>query len=183
MTLDGIVIDAIPSASNHAGCRLAFAPDGTLFVTAGDALQSQNAQDVSSLAGKNYVSIRMAVFRRIILSPIPPVYSLGHRNPQGLDWDPDTGLLYATEHGPSGFDGAPGGDEINLIQAGGNYGWPLVSHEETLEGTIPPLITFTPAEAPAAAIFYSGGVFPQYAGDFFFGALRGEGLVRVRHIG
>lgn len=180
MTLDGIVIDAIPSASNHAGCRLAFAPDGTLFVTAGDALQSQNAQDVSSLAGK---ILRVNSDGSIPAdNPFPdsPVYSLGHRNPQGLDWDPDTGLLYATEHGPSGFDGAPGGDEINLIQAGGNYGWPLVSHEETLEGTIPPLITFTPAEAPAAAIFYSGGVFPQYAGDFFFGALRGEGLVRVR---
>lgn len=180
INLDGTVIEKIPSASNHAGCRLAFAPDGTLFITAGDALQPQSAQDVSSLAGK---ILRVNSDGSIPANnPFPnsPVYSLGHRNPQGLDWDPDSGSLYATEHGPSGFDGAPGGDEINLIQAGGNYGWPLISHEETMEGTISPLITFTPAEAPAAAMFYSDSVFPQYTGDFFFGVLRGEGLVRVR---
>jgi len=180
ITLDGTVIEQIPSASNHAGCRLAFAPDGTLFVTAGDALQPEKAQDITSLAGKILRVNSDGSIPQDNPFPNSPVYSLGHRNPQGLDWDLDSGLLYATEHGPSGFDGAPGGDEINLIQAGGNYGWPLVSHEESMEGMISPLIVFTPAEAPAAGMFYSGSVFSQYAGDFFFGALRGEGLVRVR---
>ena len=179
MEQDGIVLENIPSASNHAGCRLRFAPDGTLFITTGDALEPEKAQDADSLAGK--------ILRINADGSIPEdnpilfslVYSIGHRNPQGLDWDPLTGLLYATEHGPSGFDGLPGGDEINLILAGANYGWSLVSHEEEMEGMVSPLIVFTPAEAPASGMFYSGSVFPQYARNFFFGALRGEGVVRV----
>ena len=108
-----------------------------------------------------------------------PVWSYGHRNPQGIDWQPDSGKLYSTEHGPSGFDGPGGGDEINLIEAGGNYGWPLVSHDETREGTFAPLIQFTPAEAPASLSFYASNVLPMFTGSLFFGALRGEGLVRV----
>ncbi|MGV8025670.1 MAG: PQQ-dependent sugar dehydrogenase [Anaerolineaceae bacterium] len=179
MVLDGIVIESIPSAHYHAGCRLRFAADGTLYITAGDALQPESAQDLTSLAGK--------ILRVNSDGSIPndnpiqdsPVYSLGHRNPQGLDWDPRNGLLYATEHGPSGSDGLAGGDEINLIEAGGNYGWPLVSHEEHADGLISPLIVFTPAEAPASGMFYSGVVFPQYQNNFFFGALRGEGLMRA----
>ena len=87
--------------------------------------------------------------------------------------------MYSTEHGPSGFDGPPGGDEINLIQAGANYGWPLVSHDEKRAGTIAPLIQFTPAEAPASLSFYSSDVLPMFKGSFFFGALVGEGLVKV----
>ncbi len=179
MRLDGIVIENIPSAYYHAGCRLRFAADGTLYITTGDALQPKSAQDPTSLAGK--------ILRLNSDGSIPddnpiqdsPVYSLGHRNPQGLDWDPRNGLLYATEHGPSGSDGLAGGDEINLIEAGGNYGWPLVSHEEQADGLISPLVVFTPAEAPASGMFYSGIVFPQYQNDFFFGVLRGEGLTRV----
>ncbi|MHB8807673.1 MAG: PQQ-dependent sugar dehydrogenase [Anaerolineaceae bacterium] len=179
MVLDGIVIERIPSAHYHAGCRLRFAADGTLYITTGDALQPESAQDPTSLAGK--------ILRLNPDGSIPddnpiqdsPVYSLGHRNPQGLDWDPRNGLLYATEHGPSGSDGLAGGDEINLIEAGGNYGWPLVSHEEHADGLISPLIVFTPAEAPASGMFYRGIVFPQYQNDFFFGALRGEGLMKV----
>jgi glucose/arabinose dehydrogenase len=179
MVLDGIVIERIPSAHYHAGCRLRFAADGTLYITTGDALQPESAQDPTSLAGK--------ILRLNSDGSIPddnpiqdsPVYSLGHRNPQGLDWDPRNGLLYATEHGPSGSDGLAGGDEINLIEAGGNYGWPLVSHEEHADGLISPLIVFTPAEAPASGMFYRGIVFPQYQNDFFFGALRGEGLMKV----
>ncbi len=179
MVLDGIVIERIPSAHYHAGCRLRFAADGTLYITTGDALQPESAQDPTSLAGK--------ILRLNSDGSIPddnpiqdsPVYSLGHRNPQGLDWDPRNGLLYATEHGPSGSDGLAGGDEINLIEAGGNYGWPLVSHEEHADGLISPLIVFTPAEAPASGMFYSGVVFPQYQNNFFFGALRGEGLMKV----
>lgn len=179
LIVDRILLDDIPSASNHAGCRLLFAPDGTLFITTGDAMQPESAQDIDSLAGK--------ILRINSDGTIPadnpfaasPLYSYGHRNPQGLAWDANTAFLYETEHGPSGFDGPPGGDEINVIRAGANYGWPVVSHERTLAGIIAPLIVFTPAEAPASAMIYSGRIFPQFTGNFFFGALRGEGLVRV----
>lgn len=177
--LDRILLDDIPSASNHAGCRLLFAPDGTLFITTGDAMQPESAQDIESLAGKILRINSDGTIPDDNPFPASPLYSYGHRNPQGLAWDASTGFLYETEHGPSGFDGPPGGDEINVIQAGANYGWPVVSHERILEGTISPLIVFTPAEAPASAMIYSGRIFPQFTGNLFFGALRGEGLVRV----
>jgi glucose/arabinose dehydrogenase len=179
MEFDRMILDNIPSARNHAGCRVRFGPDGKLYATIGDSLEPSLAQDLDSLAGK--------ILRINPDGSIPEdnpfsnsyVYSYGHRNPQGLAWHPVSGLLYSTEHGPSGFDGPPGGDEINLIEAGGNYGWPLVSHDEQLDGTLPPLVQFTPAEAPASAEFYSSDVLPMFTYSFFFGALRGEGLVRV----
>jgi glucose/arabinose dehydrogenase len=179
LALDAILLDGIPSARFHAGCRIRFGPDGKLYLTSGDALDGPAAQDLGSLAGK---ILRMNPDGSVPEdNPFPGslVYSYGHRNPQGLDWHPETGGLYATEHGPSGFDGAPGGDEINLITAGGNYGWPLVSHDRTLEGTLPPLIQFTPAEAPGSGMFYTAGRLPMFTGSYFFGALRGEGLVQV----
>lgn len=108
------------------------------------------------------------------------VYSLGHRNSQGIDWYPGTNQLFSTEHGPSGFDGPPGGDEFNIIYPGKNYGWPEVSHEETDPKYIDPLIVFTPAEAPASGMFYSGTTFPQFTNNFFYGALRGEGIIRIQ---
>ncbi len=180
LSLDKIILDNIPSAQNHAGCRLGFGPDSKLYVTTGDALQPQAAQDLQSLAGK--------ILRLNPDGSIPEdnpfsgsaVYSFGHRNPQGIAWQPGSGRLYATEHGPSGFDGPGGGDEINLILPGANYGWPLVSHDEVLAGTESPLIQFTPAVAPAAALFYQSDVLPMFTGDFFFGALRGEGLAEVK---
>jgi glucose/arabinose dehydrogenase len=176
---DRVILDNIPSARNHAGCRVRFGPDGKLYATIGDSLEPSLAQDPESLAGK--------ILRMNPDGSIPEdnptensyVFSLGHRNPQGIAWHPVTGLFYSTEHGPSGFDGPGGGDEINLIEAGGNYGWPLVSHDETLEGTIAPLIQITPAEAPASAEFYTSDVLPMFTHSFFFGALRGRGLVRV----
>lgn len=179
LSMDATILDDIPAAQYHAGCRLGFGPDGKLYITTGDALQPQAAQDTNSLAGK---ILRINPDGSIPAdNPIvdSAVYSYGHRNPQGLAWQPGTGLLYATEHGPSGFDGPEGGDEINLIRAGVNYGWPLVSHDEVLEGTESPLRQFTPAVAPAAAMFYEADVLPMFTGNLFFGALRGEGLARV----
>ena len=179
MLLDAVVLDNIPAAKYHAGCRLGFGPDGKLYITTGDALQPQSAQSLDSLAGK---ILRIDPDGSIPEdNPFPglPVYSYGHRNPQGLAWQPESGLLYATEHGPSGNDGPGGGDEINLIQAGANHGWPLVSHDEALEGTQSPLRQFTPAVAPASALFYASDVLPMFTGNLFFGALRGEGLVRA----
>ena len=179
VVLDTIILDPLPSANNHAGCRIRFGPDGKLYITNGDALEPSSAQDLTSLAGK--------ILRINPDGSIPednpfrgsPVWSYGHRNPQGIDWQPGSGRMYSTEHGPSGFDGPQGGDEINLIQAGGNYGWPLVSHDEQREGTFAPVIQFTPAEAPASLSFYASDVLPMFTESLFFGALRGEGLVSI----
>lgn len=173
------VIEDIPAARFHAGCELGFGPDGKLYITTGDATHKDDAQDLDSLAGK--------ILRLNADGSIPddnpfgdsPVYSYGHRNPQGLDWHPDSGALVSAEHGPSVFDGPAGGDEVNRIDAGNNYGWPLVSHDESLDGAQDPLVQWTPAEAPGSAHFYDGSLFPTWYGDLFVAALKGEGLIRI----
>lgn len=173
-----VILDGIPAAKYHAGCRLAFGPDGKLYVTTGDATDRQLAQDLESLAGK--------ILRINPDGSIPEdnpfegslIWTYGHRNPQGLAWDA-SGQLYASEHGPSVIDGPRGGDEINKIIKGANYGWPIVSHNRTREGLEPALEVFTPAEAPASLLIYSGDAIPQFKGNFFFGALVGEGIVRM----
>lgn len=174
-----VVIDQIPAAKFHAGSRIAFGPDGNLYITTGDATDKNLAQDKASLAGKILRLNKDGSIPKDNPFPNNPVWSYGHRNPQGIAWHPDNGEMYATEHGPSGFDGPGGGDEVNLIEKGANYGWPLVSHEEKQSGTEAPLITFTPAEAPASLLIYSGRAFPAWRGHLFFGALKGEGLMRL----
>lgn len=176
---DKVIIDKIPAARLHAGSRVKFGPDGKLYVTTGDATDRQLAQNKNNLIGK---ILRMNDDGSIPDDNPDPnsyVYSYGHRNPQGIAWQPITNRLFETEHGPSGFDGPGGGDEMNLIVPGANYGWPVVSHEKSAPGMVDPLITWTPAVAPASAMFYTANVFPQFKGDFFFGGLRGEGLFRV----
>jgi len=178
LTLDRVILDDIPAARFHAGCRVRFGPDGMLYVTTGDASDRQIAQDPSSLGGK--------ILRMTADGSIPHdnpfenshVYSLGHRNPQGIDWD-SAGRLYSSEHGPSGFDGPGGGDELNLIKPGGNYGWPTVSHEDSRPGLVDPLVVWTPAIAPGSLMVYKGHTLPQFTGDIFVGGLRGEGVYRV----
>jgi aldose sugar dehydrogenase len=174
-----IILDNIPAANNHVGCRVKFGPDQKLYISTGDSQKRSLAQDVNSLAGK--------ILRINSNGSVPndnpfknsPIWSLGHRNPQGFDWQPGTGAMIATEHGPSSNDGPPGGDEINLVKKGSNYGWPLVSHEKTHEGTIAPLLTFTPAVAPSAGLFYRSALIPQFSGNYLFGMLAGEGLHRI----
>lgn len=173
------ILDDVPAAQYHAGCRLRVGPDTKLYVSAGDALQKNSAQDITSLAGK---ILRLNLDGTIPSdNPFPNsyVFSYGHRNVQGFDWHPITGKMYASEHGPSLIDGPPGGDEVNLIKQGTNYGWPIVSHEKSTEGMEDPLIVFTPAVAPASGSFYSGKVYPQFTNLFFFGGLRGEGIFGV----
>lgn len=174
-----IIIDDIPAARFHAGSRIKFGTDKKLYITTGDASEGQLAQQMESLAGK--------LLRLNADGSIPDdnpfedsaIYTLGHRNSQGIDWHPVTGTLYSTEHGPSVFDGPAGGDEVNVLLAGANYDWPLVSHENSLPGLEDPKLLFTPAVAPASGMFYRSDVFPQFKNNFFFGLLRGEGIMRL----
>jgi len=179
-----LIIEDIPAAQFHAGCRLRFGPDGKLYITTGDATQRDLAQRLDSLAGK---ILRVNDDGSVPAdNPFvgqqngrPEIWSYGHRNPQGIDWQPVTNLLFETEHGPSGFDGPEGGDEVNIIEKGKNYGWPLIHHKETREGLESPLLEYTPACAPASGMFYRGSAFSQFTGNFFFGCLRGERIIRV----
>jgi glucose/arabinose dehydrogenase len=179
-----VIIEAIPAARFHAGCRIRFGPDNKLYITTGDATDPPSAQRLDSLGGKTlrlnddgsvpsdnpFVSQSNAR---------PEVWSLGHRNSQGLDFQPGTGLMFQTEHGPSGGDASGGGDEVNTVEAGKNYGWPIIHHTQTKPGLESPLLEYTPAVAPASAMFYRGTAFRPFQGNFFFGCLRGETIVRV----
>jgi glucose/arabinose dehydrogenase len=179
-----VIIDDIPAAQFHAGCRLRFGPDGKLYVTTGDATQRELAQRLDSLAGK---TLRLNDDGTIPSdNPFvgqqnarPEIWTYGNRNAQGIDWEPGTNLLFETEHGPSGFDGPGGGDEVNILERGKNYGWPVIHHKQTREGLESPLLEYTPACAPASGMFYRGSTFPQFRGNFFFGCLRGERIIRV----
>jgi len=112
-----LVIDGIPGASIHDGGRIKFGPDRLLYITTGDAAVSDSAQDKNSLAGKILRLNDEGIVPENNPFPGSPVYSFGHRNPQGLAWD-DKGRLWATEHGSQAY------DELNLIEPGKNYGWP-----------------------------------------------------------
>src|ERR671919_2896725 len=96
-----------------------------------------------------------------------------------MDWQPGSNLMFQTEHGPSGFDGPEGGDEVNIVEKGKNYGWPTIHHTQSASGLESPLLEYTPACAPASGAFYGGAALRQFSGNFFFGCLRGEGLQRV----
>ena len=170
LTDRAVLLQNIPGERNHDGGRLAFGPDGYLYVTTGDAGIEQNAQDKSSLAGK---ILRLTTEG----APAPgnpfgnAVYSYGHRNPQGLAWD-NNAQLWSTEHGRSGV--GSGYDELNRISPGANYGWPAVQGDETQTGMEPPIAHSGPDEtwAPAGLTYAEGSL--------FFGGLRGQSLYEVK---
>jgi glucose/arabinose dehydrogenase len=182
---DRVVLDDVPTARFHAGCRLGFGPDGKLYVTTGDAARKENGQKLDTLAGK---TLRLEDDGSVPKdNPFvgkkgvrPEIWSYGHRNAQGLAWQPGTNRMFQTEHGPSVFDGPAGGDEVNVVGRGENLGWALTSHGKPHEGTVDPILVYTPAVAPAGAAFYTGDQLPGAKGDLFFGCLRGAALMRVQ---
>lgn len=179
-----VIIDDIPAAQFHAGCRLRFGPEGKLYITTGDATERELAQQLNSLAGKtlrlnddgSIPSDNPFVGRA---DARPEIWTYGNRNGQGIDFQPGTNLLWETEHGPSGFDGPGGGDEVNILERGKNYGWPVIHHRATHEGMESPLLEYTPACAPGSGMFYRGSQFPQFKNNFFFGCLVGTRIIRV----
>ncbi len=179
------VIEDIPGAPNHAGTRCRFGPDGKLYVTTGDATDWNSAQKLDSLAGK---TLRLNDDGTVPQdNPFaktpgtrPEIWSFGHRNAQGLAWQPGSGLMFQTEHGPSFFEGkGSGGDEVNIVERGQNLGWAEIHHTEKREGMVSPLLEYSPACAPASGMFYNGSQFPIFKGNFFFGCLRGARIIRV----
>ncbi len=160
-----IIVDNIPAAIYHDGGRIKFGPDGYLYITTGDSRNSALAQDRNSLAGK---ILRVTDEGQ----PAPgnpfgnPVYTYGHRNPEGLAWS-NTGALWETEHGrsnPTGF------DELNLIQSGKNYGWEIIQGDETKSGLETPKKNSgaTTTWAPSGAAFVGNSL--------FFAGLKGQTL-------
>lgn len=168
-----VLVDGIPAGSIHDGSRVAFGPDGALWVTTGDSGDSGLAQQMDSLAGKVLRMTRdgqPAPGNPFSDRPYPfsLIYTLGHRNPQGLAFHPVTGAAYLTEHGPSD------NDEINRLQAGGNYGWPDLRGVVGRPGFIDPVTTWSPTIAPAGALFYAGDLLPNLKGAFVFVTLKGS---------
>lgn len=183
------IIEAIPASKYHAGTRLKFGADGKLYITTGDATKQKRAQNLASINGK---TLRLNDDGSIPEdNPFvgqkdarPEIWSYGHRNAQGMDFQPETNLMFQTEHGPSLIDGVSlfkrlGGDEVNIVERGKNYGWDKISHNMTKAGMETPIIEFSPAVAPASGMFYRGNLFPEFKNNFFFGALKGEAIIRL----
>lgn len=159
------LLDRIPSANIHDGGRIAFGPDGMLYVTAGDAGRRDSAQDRDSLGGK---ILRMTPDGDVPAdNPFPGslVYSYGHRNPQGIAWAED-GTMFATEFGQNTW------DELNIIEAGANYGWPAVEGIAGREGFVDPVQQWQPSAASPSGMAHFGGT-------LFIANLRGQVLRSV----
>jgi glucose/arabinose dehydrogenase len=179
-----------PGGSNNHGCRIAQARDGNLFVTLGDHFGPRDkAQDLSVHNGK-IVRIKndggIPEDNPFAGRPNarPEIWAYGVRNPQGLAFHPQTGVLWEQEHGPRG------GDEVNIIEKGKNYGWPVIGygidysgakiHESThKDGMEQPLKYWVPSIAPSGMAFYGGDLFPAWKGNLFIGALKDQMLVRL----
>ena len=177
---DRVIIDRIPGGSFHDGGRIAFGPDGLLYITAGETFKAELAQNLHSLGGK--------ILRITPEGDIPrdnpfngsPVYSYGHRNPQGLSWHPETKGLFESEHGPTGEFHLFANDEINLIVKGGNYGWPEVVGAPGIKPYIDPIVVWKKTTPPSGITFYRGKLLSHLRDDLFVATLRSEALIRIR---
>jgi glucose/arabinose dehydrogenase len=179
-----------PSSGRHFGCRIVQMPDGNLFLTTGDhGSESKDAQNLSNHIGK---LIRIAPDGSVPKdNPFvgkqgakPEIWSYGHRNMQGAALNPSSGKIWTNEHGPRG------GDEVNIPQAGKNYGWPVIGfgidysgakiHEATRKpGMEQPIVQWTPVIAPSGMAFYTGDLFPDWKGDVFIGGLSTRIVMRL----
>lgn len=176
----------------HYGGRLAFDREGFLYFSIGERKVAANAQDLKSPCGKIH---RVHDDGRVpadnpfvgVAGADPTVWSYGHRNPQGLAFDPVSGQLYSSEHGPRG------GDELNLILKGRNYGWPEITHGMDYDGTTitpftakpgmeQPVIYWTPSIAPCGLHFYTGDQFPRWRHQLFVASLIAEELRRIEWV-
>jgi glucose/arabinose dehydrogenase len=189
------ILSVTPRVANgfHFGCRMAFGRDGMLYAGFGDRFQMDRAQDLGDLNGK---IVRLADDGAVPpdnpfvgrAGARPEIWSLGHRNIQGLIVDPATGALWAHEHGPQG------GDEVNLIRRGANYGWPRATHgvhyggapiteHRSLPGMEDAVKVWVPSIAPSGLAAVGGAAFPGWRGDLLVGALRDRALVRLTREG
>lgn len=183
-------INRASGTTRHFGSRLTFDPDGNLFMTVGDRGEAERAQDPGDHAG-SLLRLRddgSPAAGNPFAGPgsggAPEVWSFGHRNPQGMTWDPERGRLWTVEHG------ARGGDEINLPQRGRNYGWPRISYGTHYSG-LPigegaaapgleqPVYYWDPSIAPSGLAVVSGPLFPAWRGDLLVGALKDQLLVHL----
>jgi glucose/arabinose dehydrogenase len=185
------IFEALPRTSGglHFGSRVVFDRAGLLYVTCGERYQMQRAQNLADLGGK--------VVRLRDDGTVPPdnpfvgregarpeIFTYGHRNPQGMAMHPGTGRIWLVEHGPRG------GDELNLLKAGANYGWPRATHgidysgstispSKSLPGMEDPVRVWVPSISPSGLAFYTGDRFPGWKGSVFTGALSDNALIRV----
>ena len=194
--VDDLFVSDLVGGGGTAASRVVFRLDGTLLVTVGGAFGSsgggRRAQDPSNTIGKllrlnddgSVPEDNPFVGRR---GYRPEIYSLGHRNQLGLTIHPETGAIWAHENGPQG------GDEVNLIRPGRNYGWPVVSYSREysgarvatrawLDGMEPAEVVWLPAIAPSGMVFYDGDRFPGWRGNLFVGALRIGGVRNTGHL-
>ncbi len=175
---------------SHFGSRIVFAPDGHLLLTLGERFQFDPAQDLSNHLG---TIVRLNLDGSVPTdNPFvgdagarPEIWSYGHRNIQAAAFDPTDGRLYVAEMGPLG------GDELNVVERGANYGWPVVSWGMDYDGELIPdppthpeftdaVVQWTPTIAPSGMTYYTGAAFPEWQGSFFIGSLVYQGLVRVQ---
>jgi glucose/arabinose dehydrogenase len=174
---DRVLLEGIPGAVIHNGGRLKVGPDGMLYAANGDAGNPSLSQDLASLAGKIVRMTREGGIPSDNPFPGSYVYSLGHRNPQGLAWDASA-TLYATEHGPTS------NDEVNRVFPGRNYGWPVIVGRGGDPRYVDPFYLFFPDTcAPSGATFVTGGMIPEWGGHLLFTCLRGVHLHRLQLAG
>ncbi|HKW03243.1 MAG TPA: PQQ-dependent sugar dehydrogenase [Vicinamibacterales bacterium] len=167
-----ILFEQFSAASIHDGGRIKFGPDGKLYITMGDAANTSNPQSFGSFNGK--------ILRVNDDASTPadnpfggPIWTLGHRNPQGIAWHPATGDLWGTEHGNVG------NDEVNLLRKGRNYGWPVIEGAATRPDMEAPVRFYSPSIAPSGAAFYNGALMPGLRNNFIFATLAGRHIERL----